>query len=198
MVKAIGNATDSAPPVTKPIKRIYETEWSLGSNGPYEKTLSEDERHTRIHYDFAGSLEVTDELERLIVKVVARLPKRVAEYAINRCLFLQGIPYGITLPGYIVTGRHGGKSRWVILFSYEFPEKDAESIIAHEIAHAWLKHDRYAVDIGVECEIDASNLAKQWGFSGLGANANAHPSVRLQRALAGKRRNNTKPPETHS
>ena len=45
---------------------------------------------------------------------------------------------------------------------------DAPSIVAHEIAHAWLRHDRLSLDVTSECEGEAAALTLEWGFDGLG------------------------------
>ena len=58
---------------------------------------------------------------------------------------------------------------WLILLEENLTEKDARSIIAHEIAHAWLGHNRLAADTDASVEIEAVRQVKQWGFTGLGA-----------------------------
>ena len=61
---------------------------------------------------------------------------------------------------------------WLILLDERSVDEDEESeilgTIAHEIAHAWLKHDRMSPDIPEDCETKAANLAKEWGFQGRG------------------------------
>jgi hypothetical protein len=159
---------------TTTVTRMYETDWELGEEGPRKRRLTEAERLERIAYDLSAGLDVSTELEGCIVRVLAGLPKRVAEYAIKRCIFLEAMPYGQVLPGRIVTVRSGGKPRWIVLFSHRLPAKHADGIIAHEIAHAWCRHDRYAMDITAECEVEASNLAGTWGFDGMGADPKHH------------------------
>ena len=48
------------------------------------------------------------------------------------------------------------------------PAEDIESIVAHEIAHAWFKHERPG-PLPPDCEIQAANQTRDWGFRGLGA-----------------------------
>ena len=58
---------------------------------------------------------------------------------------------------------------WIILLAEQIMEEGeqvAQGIIAHEIAHAWLKHNRHSPETSPECEIEAANLARQWGFMG--------------------------------
>lgn len=61
-------------------------------------------------------------------------------------------------------------NRWIIVLTEELPTNDAHGIIAHEIAHAWLRHDRFA-DHPEDCETKAANLTREWGFTGKGADA---------------------------
>jgi hypothetical protein len=63
---------------------------------------------------------------------------------------------------------------WIILLDERITDEGEEvtmGIIAHEIAHAWLKHDRHHYATPPECEIEAADLAKAWGFTGRGADA---------------------------
>ena len=59
---------------------------------------------------------------------------------------------------------------WLLLLDERSVDENEESevlgIIAHEIAHAWLKHDRMSPDLPDDCETKAANLAKEWGFEG--------------------------------
>jgi hypothetical protein len=59
---------------------------------------------------------------------------------------------------------------WVILLDENIPEEDRESAIAHEVAHARLGHDRLG-EMPDDCETQAANLVKEWGFTGKGADA---------------------------
>lgn len=62
---------------------------------------------------------------------------------------------------------------WLILLdekiAHNIEPENAQSIIAHEIVHAWLGHDRHSPDIPKDCEIQAATLTGQWGFQGLGS-----------------------------
>jgi hypothetical protein len=60
--------------------------------------------------------------------------------------------------------------RWIVLLNESIVgSEDAESIVAHEIAHAWLRHDRLGLDVSSDSEREAEELTGEWGFSGLGA-----------------------------
>jgi len=121
-------------------------------------------------------------LERTIVETLARLPDDVRVFALDQCCFLSvgGANHGMVLPGRIgrqeadYTDVGPGESLdgdpWLVLLSESLPPRDAHGIVAHEIAHAWLGHDRLSLDVSPECEIDTANLTGRWGFTGLGAN----------------------------
>lgn len=114
-------------------------------------------------------------MEVALVETICRLPDKVAEYALERCVFLSvgGVNNGQVLPAGIVTG--GGHRRrttrgvWIVILSETIGLDDIHSVIAHEIAHAYLKHDRYDPDLPQGCELAAAALAAEWGFSGIGA-----------------------------
>ncbi len=99
-------------------------------------------------------------------RVLVRLPSKAREYALRRCtIFSIGEGAGgIVWPSRIVDRR---KRRWVIVIDAN--TDDLESVIAHEIAHAWLGHDRLNPNIGRQVEVDAANLVRAWDFGGRGA-----------------------------
>ena len=110
-------------------------------------------------------------LHRWIVQTVARLPEEVRDFACERCRFLSvgRSALGMVIPADIAT--HALEectcNMWLILLEEELPEDDAHSIIAHEIAHARLGHNRFTADASVE--ILTAEKTKEWGFTGLGA-----------------------------
>jgi hypothetical protein len=113
----------------------------------------------RLHVD-------NSELEQLIVLTISELSPEVREYLYEECFFVA-----------VGEGTHGmvlaPVQRWLIFLDASivsaYDAAGAMSIIAHEIAHAWLKHDMMDPAITAQCEIDASTLAAQWGFKGIGA-----------------------------
>ena len=124
------------------------------------------------HLDYYGDDEGT---RQLIARVVLQLPSDVAEFTLDRCRFLSigESCYGMTLPGRI--GTHwlddNSSNVWLILLVENLdrlPGEDARSIIAHEIAHAWLGHDRTAPE-SEDFRTDAARLTQQWGFYGKGS-----------------------------
>jgi hypothetical protein len=110
----------------------------------------------------------SNEAQWLAIQTVARLPREVREFVFERCVFLSigHVNHGMALPGTIAQ-----PDTWIILLGERLPQKDAHSIVAHEIAHAWLGHNRFALDVPPDCETQAANLTRDWGFTGKGANA---------------------------
>ena len=113
------------------------------------------------------------ELHLWIRRTLIKLPVEVARFVIDRCSFASvgRVNFGLILPGRIGVHVVERRSRntWVIILSENLPASEEESVIAHEIAHAWLGHDRLA-EMSNDVEIEAANLTKKWGFSGRGAN----------------------------
>ncbi len=140
------------------------------------------------------------DIEQLIIQTLALLPKEVREFVFDRCRFLsigrsanavvlggsmllpfplnssQGIKWAIEQgrieeflsnpPKLILLSEH-------IVDEYEW--EDNLSAIAHEIAHAYLGHEpRHVgdeVNLPAEREVEACELARRWGFSGRGTDA---------------------------
>lgn len=146
-----------------------------------------------------------DDIERLIFQVVSKLPEEVQDFAIRECVF---ISFGNTAAGRTISGEIGyhpaltspqgvkfatengrvadflQSPMWLILLSEpllidQMSEQDAQSLIAHEIAHAWSKHDTRmgsSIDKAKEQEVQACDLALEWGFDGLGADKSIQTS----------------------
>jgi len=111
------------------------------------------------------------ELQSRIVKVLAQLPDEVVAFVLGRCTFLSTgrVTSGMVLPGRL--GLHPTEKRsrnfWLILLDENIATDD--SVIAHEIAHAWLRHDKLSADDQETWEKDAAILTKSWGFEGRGS-----------------------------
>ncbi|HEX5951216.1 MAG TPA: hypothetical protein VFZ96_09445 [Actinomycetota bacterium] len=108
--------------------------------------------------------------ERVIVETLLRLPEDVRAFALERCVFLSvgwAAP-GLTLPGAVGVDPATRRSRdvWLIVLEEQAPLDLLASAAAHEIAHAWLRHDRLSEDLPDEHEVQAAELAQAWGFSG--------------------------------
>ncbi len=143
-----------------------------------------------------GSLHTT------LISTIRKLPEDVREFALENCFFLS-MEEGVY--GTIVSGAHASNIRWpmlehledeekirilnnlehkwrkIILLRSETPKDDVESIIAHEIAHAYLGHNEMDEIEVEEREIDGRmvpvnvveyetyKLTRSWGFTGSGA-----------------------------
>ncbi len=94
-----------------------------------------------------------------IVETIYRLPADVQEYVLDNCVFL-GV--GDTTIGTVLHGKYI-KGNWIV----NLLESVDKCSIAHEIAHAFLEHDRLSPPN--DCEQRACELTAQWGFSGKGA-----------------------------
>jgi hypothetical protein len=98
----------------------------------------------------------------------------VGRFALDRCAFTS---VGQTILGMALPGRIGvhvaerrSKNVWIIVSLDQEPGEELQTTVAHEIAHAWLGHDRCG-DMPTDCEEQAARLAKSWGFGGEGADA---------------------------
>lgn len=107
-----------------------------------------------------------------IRKFLQTVPGDVARFAIRRCVFISvgKVSRGITLPARIAADEFSRRTRnmWLIVLDERIGQKEVLALIAHEVAHAFLKHDRLSPEMPESCEVDAALLAKSWGFSGKG------------------------------
>ena len=99
---------------------------------------------------------------RAYAHVLVRLPPKIRFFALERITILTigRSAQGICWPASIFNRR---RKKWLIVMDDDF-DGDFESAIAHEIAHAYLGHNRLML-IGNTCEADADALAVEWGFS---------------------------------
>jgi hypothetical protein len=128
-----------------------------------------------VHYH-GGSRET----ERAIVRAIARLPGDVRDFALDRCQYISCDP---TLRGYFLPASitEHDPDGWLVILNLEGLEwEDAESVVAHEIAHLLLGHkpfghlppgpERGTVAPGSEPdeERQVRELVMRWGFGGIG------------------------------
>ena len=104
-----------------------------------------------IRQDFKFKLE--PKLAELIVKTLQKLPDDIYKYTLENVQFEKSMDCCLPLPQI--------KKPFLVMVK----EDATESKIAHEIAHAYLKHPAYT-DISVEqaekFEEEAKNLASKW------------------------------------
>ena len=113
--------------------------------------------------------------EIIIIRTLQALPSKIRKYALAKCVFLSiGNALGTVWPSYIINRR---ERPWLILLK-DGGITDGE--VAHEVAHAWLKHDRMDPETGPACEIEACRLARECGFDGLAANEKLYFKGRLR------------------
>lgn len=132
-------------------------------------------------WDHIVYLGEDEELLALIGDAVRRLPDEALLLATERCVFVSvgRTAEGLTLPPYVLQhGEDGDNLHWLILLDdgmmNDKAADDVESVIAHELAHAVLGHDRMADDGDRSIELAAVRLAREWGFEGSGTDESRH------------------------
>jgi len=117
-----------------------------------------------------GTLHVSHAMEVCIVKTISKLPDKVKEFIYDNCQFTAiSSDSGQTI---CMTTKQNRMRPWLIILSEENKE-DYESVIAHEIAHAWLRHkgapgEILPIEKCKSNELEACFFARQWGFVGSG------------------------------
>lgn len=119
-----------------------------------------------------------EDMSLLIGDVLVRLPDEPLLKAIDHFVFASvgRSNQGLILPANILNG--GEAESWLILLDDAMitsrQAEDVRSVIAHEIAHAYLRHDPLANAGDVSIELGASRLAREWGFQGSGTDELRH------------------------
>ena len=109
-----------------------------------------------------GDMPVPEPLERLIVQTVHRLPNEAREFTYYNCRFTSVDDDGVRI-------RHLPQTRqpWLITLGEGYVD---ESLLVHEIAHAWLGHEygpqHGELRVTQREEEAACDLTRQWGFDG--------------------------------
>ena len=111
-----------------------------------------------------GDLPVQESLERVIVEAVRKLPRKTREFVYHNCRFSATDDDGVRMR-YIPQS----KQLWLITLGNGLQD---ESLLVHEIAHAWLGHEWDpqcgALRATDQDEEIACELTKEWGFTGAG------------------------------
>lgn len=120
------------------------------------------------------SLYGCEPLRPTVASAVSRVPEEVQTFATERCAFL-GLPEGCdgaVWPARIATDFDGSdEDAWIVLLDAPLPDDVAEAAVAHELAHAFLRHDGLDHQADpVEVEREAAELASEWGFEGYPTN----------------------------
>lgn len=114
-----------------------------------------------IKYRFAGYYHIPPFAEKFFFPTIAKLPHKIIDFAIKRILFITGEPDSSGAATLLITNKY----RAVVYFGPKFWDRsisDIEDGIAHEIAHAYLKHRFDTDNEGKDIEKDADELASIW------------------------------------
>ena len=120
------------------------------------------------YYGFDQTIRAT------IVETVRRLPASVARFVFDRCFFVSvgRRCWGIAMPS---TAAEVAANRWLVVLNEGMPRRTRHSIVAREIAYAWLGHDRLSPICDPASDIQAEGLTAEWGFKGVRASAASNP-----------------------
>lgn len=85
-----------------------------------------------VHYRLSPVGIDDDQTISLIVETICRLPREIAEFALDRCFFVSVGPAnnGITLPGRLVSPKD---EKWLIVLEERIRPQDAHGIVAHRL-----------------------------------------------------------------
>lgn len=109
------------------------------------------------------------EMRMLICESIAKLPEKVQEFALFNCTFITvgKDDFGTVYPASLFThrtasGKRTARNHWAIVLNARIlTRKDGVFTVAHEIAHAWLKHQMWPE---LSNEEEADDLVKSWGI----------------------------------
>lgn len=110
---------------------------------------------------FAGYYELTYDAELLFFPALSKLPHRIINFAIKHLFFLTSPPDGGGAATFLINNEY----RAIIIFQPLFWQRsgnDIEGGVAHEIAHAYLKHRFDTDNENKDVEKDADELAGKW------------------------------------
>lgn len=101
-----------------------------------------------------------------IMETVRRLPAVVAKFAVEQCSF---VSVGRTCWGMVIpkNAPEITANKWLVVLDAAMPRRERHSIVAREIAHAWLGHDRLSPGFDPASEVQAHSLVTSWGFKGI-------------------------------
>jgi len=123
--------------------------------------------HARRRANQAPYFGVDPETREALVRALSRLPNDALEFAVEKCVFFS---CGGGLNGQCLPARFVAEAEWAILIYDRAP--DIETVIVHEVAHAYLSHSLGVPTLGDdETERQARELTRAWGFSGKGADS---------------------------
>jgi len=89
-------------------------------------------------------------LKRLVQQVLDQLPEDVSTFVMGHCLFVEFFEedHGLCVES---------EGQWVIVLKIPYNPTTMQATVAHEIAHAFLRHRE---GDPTECEVEAARLAQ--------------------------------------
>jgi hypothetical protein len=123
-----------------------------------------DGEHARRKANRARYFSADPETREALVRALSRLPDDALEFAVDKCVF---VSLGGGVNGQCLPSRFVADADWLVLLYDRAP--DIETVIAHEVAHAYLGHSIGDPLGDEETETQARDLVRAWGFSGKGA-----------------------------
>lgn len=80
-----------------------------------------------------------DKIRDGIAKVLVKLPEEVRDFVLDECFFISTgkSDYGTVWASNMPSEYRLKPVKWIILLSENIKAKDMESVVAHEIAHAY-------------------------------------------------------------
>jgi Zn-dependent peptidase ImmA (M78 family) len=112
-------------------------------------------------------LSIHLETDKLLDTVISKLPEKIADYACNGIGFFENLKENNRLSYAICLDTKINKYRHFIIFDSKFrrlPRKKKLFVIAHEIAHAYLKHGEEKGKSKMKREKEANDFANKYGF----------------------------------
>ena len=144
-----------------------------------QKELERENSLEGVDYNL-GLTAVSESLRYTIVSAVHKLPQEIKEFVFQKVFFTS-----ISEMGGGQCWHKDNACPWAIVLG----DKEEESIVAHEIAHAHLGHRTGGGGIRAEealrIETEACSQAKQWGFSGSGTEVDKEILEAIERKKLG-------------
>lgn len=95
-----------------------------------------------------------------IIETVQKLPAEVIQFAITKCAFVSATEENA---GCVLNAKVFQDSEWVVILGPGLAAQNAQNIVAHKIAHAWLRHEHFGI-LPSDHEPAVRALAAEWGF----------------------------------
>lgn len=114
-----------------------------------------------IQYRIAGYYELPYDAELLLFPALSKLPPDIIDFAIESLFFLTSTSEGSGARTFLITNKYQAIVHFHPLF-WQRQGNDVEDGVAHEVAHAYLKHRFDTDNENKDIEKDADKLASKW------------------------------------